>query len=324
MIAARSAAGVAMVREGVQAEAAVLARRFQAATPFRHVVIEDFLEPSFATRLLDGFPAFDPARARNEHGAIGNKAVHEGVRGLGPAFVALDAMARDPRFLALVSTITGIPGLLYDPHWFGGGAHDNRDGQSLDAHVDFNRHPLTHTHRRLNLIVYLNPGWQEAWGGVLELHRDPRVADDEVARVVPVFNRAVLFETTESSWHGFTPIHLPPDLRNTSRKSVALYCYTATRPDEDTAGTHSTVYVDPPLPARFTAGHALDAIDVEELRSLLARRDQHVQRLYRELQLAQGKLEQAMATVGLARGSLPWRAAMALRRGWQVLRRRRD
>jgi hypothetical protein len=320
MIAIGEVDGAGMIREAVRAEVDELARRFASAQPFRHVVVDDFLDPAFARRLLDGFPAFDVARARNEHGAAGNKAVHEGVRALGPAFVEFDTMARDPAFLALVSAVTGIPALLYDPHWFGGGAHDNRDGQALDAHVDFNRHPVTHSHRRLNLIVYLNPGWQDGWGGVLELHRDPRAADDEVVRVVPAFNRMVLFETTESSWHGFTPIHLPPEAAGTSRKSVALYYYTAARPAEETAGTHSTVYVDPPLPAHFVAGHVLDAEDVEALRVLLARRDQHVQRLYGDLQRAQGKLEQALRQVGLARGSLPWRTAMAVRRGWRRLR----
>ena len=190
-----------MLSEHVRANVPSLAQQFQRAEPFRHVVIDDFLEPGLAERLLAEFPPFDPGRAKNEAGEPGGKSVHERIRGLGPSYARLDDGIKRRDFLELVSRITGIPGLLYDPHYFGGGTHDNRDGQGLDAHVDFNRHPVTHSHRRLNLIVYLNPGWQADWGGVLELHSDPRAGDDRVVQVVPVFNRAVVFETTEHSRH---------------------------------------------------------------------------------------------------------------------------
>ena len=303
-----------MLAGHVAANSAELAQAFQRAQPFRHVVIDDFLEPDFAARLLAEFPAFDPGRAINENGERGGKAVHERIRALGPAYVRLDDAIRDSAFLALVSRITGIPGLLYDPYYFGGGTHDNRDGQGLDAHVDFNRHPVTHSHRRLNLIVYLNPGWQAEWGGVLELHSDPRASDDRVVQVLPAFNRAVLFETTEHSWHGFTKIRFPPAQADAARRSIALYFYSAQRPGEELADTHSTVYVDRPLPARFQAGHSLSAEDAEELQSCMAARDQHIQRLYRE-QALQAQLDQALQGLGLVRGSLAFRLVAATRRG---------
>lgn len=313
-IVSGSIGGFGMVSRGAQDNAQLYATAFQAATPFRHVVIEEFFESAFAHRLLSAFPAFAPERARNENGEVGRKAVHQAVRQLGPAFVELDAMVSSQAFLDLVSRITAIPGLLYDPDYFGGGTHDNRDGQSLDAHVDFNRHPITHTHRRLNLIVYLNPAWDPDWGGALELHRDPRASDDQVASVQPLFNRAVIFETTESSWHGFSPIRFPADGAVRARRSIALYFYTRDRPAEEQAATHSTVYVDRPLPARFAAGHALESDDVLELQALVAGRDQHIQRLYRDNQALQDKLESALRMVGLARGSRGYRLLQGLRR----------
>jgi len=318
-----SQGSAAMLREGLQAETNEHAARFARATPFRHVVIADFLAPEFANRLLAEFPAFAPARALNEHGEIGNKAVHESVRALGPAYAALDDMVQDRDFLGLVSRITGIPDLLYDPLYIGGGTHENRDGQALDAHVDFNRHPVTHAHRRLNLIVYLNHGWEDDWGGVLELHRDPRAPDDEVVRVSPQFNRAVIFETTESSWHGFSPIRLPGERRDVSRKSVALYFYSARRPEDECAATHSTVYVDRPLPDHFVAGASLSEGDLQELHALLGNRDRHIQRLYRDLQDAQAKVEQTLRAVGLVRGSPAWRLLQAVRRAAGRMSRRR-
>jgi hypothetical protein len=274
-----------------------LAARFQQRDPFRHVVIDDFFAPQYCAELLAQFPPFERGNARNEAGELGNKSTVEQIRGLGPAYAALDDALQSRRFLDLIGRITAIPNLLYDPWYFGGGTHENRNGQDLDAHVDFNRHPVERWHRRLNLIVYLNREWSDSWGGSLQLHSDPRARDDRVTTITPLYNRAVIFETTEWSWHGFPRIAMPDDRRELSRRSVALYFYTTDRPADELAATHSTIYVDNPLPVRFQPGLTLDASDVEELRGLLARRDQHNQRLYRDLTDLTGQLERAQAAV---------------------------
>jgi Rps23 Pro-64 3,4-dihydroxylase Tpa1-like proline 4-hydroxylase len=303
-----------MISEKVLAALPTTAEQFQQREPFRHVVIDGFLQPELASALLAEFPEFDRSLAINEDGDVGNKAVFERIRALGPTYSRLDAYIQTPDFLGLVSRITGIPDLLYDPHYFGGGTHDNRNGQALDAHVDFNRHPVTHTHRRLNLIIYLNPDWQAEWGGVLELHSDPHSDHDEITRVVPLFNRAVIFETTEHSWHGFSPIKLPMSRQDEARRSIALYFYTAERPADELAATHSTIYVGRPLPDRMVAGLTLAQGDVDEIRGLLQGRDLHIQRLYREIGQLNSRLEQTLHAVGLVRGSWVFRALAAIRR----------
>jgi len=215
-----------------------------------------------------------------------------------PLIADRDTRARRAHeFLDLVGALTGITDLRYDPWYFGGGTHENRAGQDLDAHIDFNRHPVELWHRRLNLIVYLNSEWDDAWGGSLELHSDPRSPDDRVTTVTPLYNRAVIFETTEWSWHGFSRIALPPEKAALTRRSIALYFYTTDRPAEELADPHSTVYVDRPLPERFRSGHTLDAADVQELRVLLARRDQHNQRLYGEVTSLSRQLGQAQTAL---------------------------
>ncbi len=303
------------VSDAVCSRAAALAGDFASARPFRHLVLDNFLDPALAQRLLDSFPAFERGNARNEAGELGGKSTVERIRALGPAFAELDDLIQTPAFLALVSRLTGIPDLLYDPWYFGGGTHENREGQDLDPHIDFNRHPIEPWHRRLNLIVYLNHEWEDAWGGSLELHSDPRRADNRITRVTPLFNRCVIFETTEWSWHGFSRIALPADRRALSRKSVALYFYTRERPIEELADTHATVYVDRPLPAHFQPGVRLEAPDIEELRLLLARRDQHIQRLYRDQQHLRSELEAAQRALYAGwLGRVRLLAARALRR----------
>lgn len=272
-----------MLADDLDSRIASLAAAFQRREPFRHVVIEPFFDTASAARLLAEFPPFERGNARNEDGGIGNKSTIEKIRELGPAYAALDDLVQSPAFLRRLSAITGIADLRYDPWYFGGGTHENRNGQDLDPHVDFNRHPVEPWHRRLNLIVYLNPQWDEHWGGLLELHSDPRADDDRITRITPLFNRGVIFETTEWSWHGFERIAVPAGFDDVTRRSIALYFYTTERPAEELTPTHSTIYVERPLPERFRAGLTLSEDDVGELRNLLARRDQHNQRLYREL-----------------------------------------
>lgn len=292
-----------------------LAARFAWALPFRHVVIDGFLETEFANELLREFPAFERGNAINEAGEVGLKSTVEHIRDLGSAYATLDGRVQSRQWLDLVGHVTSIPDLLYDPHYFGGGTHENRSGQDLDPHVDFNRHPLEPWHRRLNLIVYLNPDWEASWGGGLELHSDPRAADDHVQVIEPLFNRCVIFETTEHSWHGFSRVAIPEDRPGVSRKSIALYFYTTDRPASELATPHSTIYVDRPLPDRFRAGLTLSESDVAEVKVLLTRRDMHNQRLYHDLTRIEGDLAQARTALGRSRlMRLAWFVRKALNR----------
>ncbi len=277
----------------ISADSEAIGARFQSAKPFRHVVLEPFLDADFLAQLMAEFPAFERGNARNEAGHVGAKSVVEQIKQLGPAFARLDALVQSPEFLSTLGRMTGIADLRYDPHYFGGGTHENRNGQELDPHVDFNRHPLTGWHRRLNLIVYLNPVWDAAWGGSLELHSDPRRSDDQITLIDPLANRCVIFETTERSWHGFSRIASPPEIP--SRRSIALYFYTEDRPAEELADTHSTIYVDRPLPAHLQAGYTLNTQDMAELNHLMLRRDDHAARLYSEVIGLTRELEQYKA-----------------------------
>jgi hypothetical protein len=293
---------LSMLNPRLHAQADELAARFRERDPFRHVVIDEFFAPAYCAQLLAQFPAFERGNARNENGEIGNKSTIERIRGLGPAFSALDELVQSGEFLALVGRITGIPDLLYDRWYFGGGTHENRNGQDLDPHVDFNRHPVEKWHRRLNLIVYLNHEWNDAWGGSLELHSNPRAPDDRVTTITPLYNRAVIFETTEWSWHAFPRIDLPAGKQGLTRKSIALYFYTKDRPADELADAHSTIYVDQPLPVRFQPGMTLGATDIQELHVLLARRDGHIQRLYRDISSLSNKLD--LIQTAMSRGWL--------------------
>ena len=256
--------------------------QFRAAQPFRHVVIDGFFAPGYAEQLLAEFPTFEQGNRMGDDGREGGKSTVERIKALGPGYRALDVCIQTPEFLQLIGRITGVDALLYDPFYLGGGTHENRQGQFLQAHIDFNYHPSERWHRRLNLIVYLNPRWEEAWGGNLELYRDPYADVQPMQRIAPIMNRCVIFETTEHSWHGFDRIALPAEHAGLSRRSVALYFYSKQRPLAEIAGKHTTHYVNRQLPERFTPGYTLRDEDIATLRELIAHRDNQMQRLYAE------------------------------------------
>ncbi len=266
----------------VQHQQDTLRERFLSARPFRHLVIDRFLVPQYCRQLISEFPGFDQEHALNEFGEVGRKAVYQNFAQLGPAYSQFDRLLRSGEFRTLISAITGIPNLLYDPEYVGGGTHENLSGQDLDPHVDFNYHPGTKLHRRLNLILFLNPRWKPEWGGSLELHRNPWLPpeENEITTILPLENRCVLFETTEHSWHGFTKIQFPEEEKKLSRRSIAVYFYTKDRPREEIAPDHSTIYVQRPLPEHIRAGYTLGEEDVQSVRDLLTRRDRQIQFLY--------------------------------------------
>lgn len=132
----------------------------------------------------------------------------------------LIADLNSPRFLAWLERETGITGLVADPELFGGGIHVSGPHGFLDVHADFMRHPTTGMQRILNLLIYLTPDWQRAWGGGLELwDKDMRM----VRAFVPcAFNTAVLFECSATSYHGVQAVTCP---KGVQRASIALYFY---------------------------------------------------------------------------------------------------
>jgi hypothetical protein len=262
---------------------------FLQGQPFKHVVIEGFFDLPFAEGLLREFPRFDPNLATNEGGHAGGKAVNTRIREISPVYEKLYDLIAGKAFLDFVSTVSGVPDLILDPTMYGGGTHENLHGQELDPHVDFNYDQSRQLHRRLNLIVYLNKDWRTEWGGAIEIHSNPRKPfENRIISYDPSFNRCVMFETNEYSWHAFPAINLPEDRRHLSRKSISIYLYTRERPADEIAPEHGTFYVQRPLPKRMTAGYTLSEEDVAELQSLLIRRDQWIE-LYQGMELKKNR-----------------------------------
>jgi hypothetical protein len=211
---------------------------YRTATPFPHVVIDDFLPPSVLEQVLDEFPRPDDGDWWRFDGAKERKLASRHVSMMGPATRGLFAEFNGPVFIDFLQTMTGIDGLIPDPHLFGGGLHQIERGGFLEVHADFNLHPTTGLERRLNALLYLNQGWEESWGGALELWDAD--LDHCVVRIPPLFNRCVVFTTSDRSFHGHpTPLEWPEGV---TRKSLALYYYSCPPGDSAESVGHNTVF----------------------------------------------------------------------------------
>ena len=310
-----------MISHGTLQSATTIRQAFDAAKPFRHVVIDGFLDSEACEALLRDFPPFSAQRARNEHGEVGRKAVTERVFDVSPFYKSFHAYINSAAFLGAVSALTGIDDLMADRTLFGGGTHENLAGQALDVHIDFNVDERRMLHRRVNLLIYLNKEWNEAWGGAIELHSDPfNPASDAWKSYLPIFNRAVLFETNEYSWHGFRRIVLPPDKQHLSRKSFSIYLYTLDRPAEEVVAPHTTFYVAQPLPGHLRAGHTLTPEDMQEIEIRMQGRD-GLLRMYQKLLVEKEqrlrdfmRAAQAGAHDHLMQSSRTWKLIMMMHR----------
>lgn len=262
-----------------------LAERFGSAYPFPHVCIDGFFSSSFMARLIDGFPvAGTPEYDRycdGEGGASRRNYANGEPATFPQAFRDLHALSGSQAFLDYLSRVTGIGALQFDPKYVGAGLRESMNGAVLPPHLDFNYHPDTLHHRRLNFLLYLNPDWDPAWGGNIQMHLDPNTyaGHSMVSSFTPLANRVVIFETSEKSWHAFDRV-LPPPGRG--RRAWSIYYYTRDREGGDSIQRRNTEYVEPPLPGRFQAGYALDDGDVSALQEMLFRRDSRIRMLYEQ------------------------------------------
>ena len=120
----------------------------------------------------------------------------------------------------------------------GGGFHETSTGGKLGMHADFRINDKLHLNRRLNMIIYLNKDWKDEFGGSLELW--DKQMQHKVHTISPVFNRCVVFNTDADSFHGHPDPLTTPE--NITRKSIALYYYTASKRIYEDSVAHSTMY----------------------------------------------------------------------------------
>lgn len=206
---------------------ASLAEAYRNAAPYPHIMIDGFLPDTLAQEIVENFPNETADKSAAER-ATNYEGVQVNKRQVFPndanAFCRnLFGFFNSAPFLQFLEGMTGITGLIPDPYFYGGGFHETFPGGKLGIHADFRIHEQLHLQRRMNLLIYLNKDWDEAYGGTLEIWDQGMKQCHE--KILPLFNRCVVFNTDAKSFHGHPdPLTCPP---GRSRRSIALYYYTA-------------------------------------------------------------------------------------------------
>lgn len=202
-----------------------LRQEFLEANPFEHVIINNFFTDEVAERLYADFPK-PSSKWHHYDNPIEQKYALNDFSELTSFKETFDCL-QTPEVLSLMRDVTSIDNLEADPHLHGAGLHAYpADGGKLDVHLDYSVHPVSGKERRVNLIVYLNKDWDAAWGGQLQLWDAKMEKCCEL--VQPAYNSAVLFRTSDVSYHGLPVPMVGP--AGEFRKSIAIYYVSDVRP----------------------------------------------------------------------------------------------
>ncbi len=206
---------------------------YLAAEPFPHAVIDGLFDADMLRHAEQEFPSPQAAAWRRFDGAAEVKQISTELSSMGDAQQKLINQLMSEEWVKRISNMAGIPDLI--PFLRGGGLHITIPGGFLGIHADFNRHGGFY--RRINSLLFLNEFWEAEWGGQLELWKGSRC----VTRIAPIFNRLVLFSTSDKSFHGHPePLKCPVDR---ARKSIAVYYFTK-RPPLWGSKEHSTIFLN--------------------------------------------------------------------------------
>ena len=207
-----------------------ISNEYKNQNPFPHIFLPSFFKDEIIEEIAKDFPDL-----RKIH-SYERKNVNEKKFGLSDIYKFPEKIRNliyflnSEPFLFYLNSITGIKEtLIPDPYFYGGGLHQIFNGGYLKVHSDFYLHPKMKLDRRLNILIYLNKEWKNEYGGALELW-DKNMEKCE-KKIFPELNNVCIFSTDHRSFHGHPdPLNCPEDL---SRKSIALYYYTAGRSDTD-------------------------------------------------------------------------------------------
>jgi Rps23 Pro-64 3,4-dihydroxylase Tpa1-like proline 4-hydroxylase len=204
-----------------------LSKEFINAMPFPNVEIDNFFQEEIAEVLYRAFPkVIDDHKWVIYNNPIEKKYALTDFSAL-PQFEDLFTLLQSDQFVELIKKISGIENLEKDPHLHGAGLHQHTSGGKLDMHLDYSIHPITGKERRVNLIIYFSKDWEPEFGGAIELWNEDFTKCEK--KLSPCFNKAILFRTSDISYHGLPSVIKCPE--SNSRKSIAIYYVSDPRSD---------------------------------------------------------------------------------------------
>lgn len=209
---------------------------YLAARPYPHASFDGFLGRELAAALAARFPGPEHPHwrrrdYREQAGRLG-QLQRQNFDGVDPALRHLLAELSGMAFLDFLTGLTGVEGLIADPHFRGAGPSLTLPGGHLALHADFNRDRARRLRRCVTALYYFGHDWQPAWGGALELWNEDRTRCE--ASYLPLLDRLVVMAHGDAFWHGHPAPLACPEGR--FRASIGAHYYVAAAsPDDDAA-----------------------------------------------------------------------------------------
>ncbi len=211
-------------------------KQYLLSEPFPSIILDNFFNEDSLKEVLEEFPNLESLKNSNKYINKNEiKFANNNFDVFPKSIKNFISFLNSEVFINFIQNITSIKEpLKSDTDLNGGGLHEIKKGGVLKIHTDFNRHPSLDLDRRVNVLIYLNKEWKDQYGGHLELW-DKEMKECK-KKILPIFNRMVIFSTNDFSNHGHpNPVTCPID---SSRKSIALYYFSKGRPLEELNKDH--------------------------------------------------------------------------------------
>jgi len=181
------------------------------------IIIDDLLYQQKRQQIFDGFPNDSWPEWNNVEDSLQSKKLSCERIEVFPSNLGLlvNELHSSP-VLRFLESLTGINGLMPDPHLWGGGLHVTQPGGYLWPHTDFLQGQTINLMRVLNLILYVHSQWEAEMGGYFQGWNEATL----VQSIIPKPGRCVIFKTDEHSIHGVSQV-----IGSLPRRSIALFYY---------------------------------------------------------------------------------------------------
>ena len=210
--------------------------KFNEGLPFSHCIVDDFVEKDLAMQLEADFLPYDSPKWFVYKNKIEDKKALNDWNVFPGATYKFFQFLNTADFVDNLSNRLGTK-LSSDQGLHGGGWHMHGPGGNLNPHLDYSIHPKLGLQRKLNIILYVSSALRPEHGGHLGFwaHDPASNRPGKLAcEIEPKFRRAVIFDTSQNSWHGMSrPLTQPEGVY---RKSLATYFLCEPAKDSDPRG----------------------------------------------------------------------------------------
>ena len=200
-------------------------KNFNKGKPFPYAIIDNFLKKNLAKKTEKEFPNFTNKELHEYRNYCEIKKSTNLWNLFKPNTYQLISILNSSEFTNNIKKKLRMKNLYSDPGLNGGGLHIMGKGGRLNPHLDYVIHPKLNIKRKFNLIIFLTSNWKDKNGGELcffaKNKKNKNMPGEIVKKIMPKFNRAVLFDTSMYSWHAVSRI-----LTTDTRKSIATYYLT--------------------------------------------------------------------------------------------------